>query len=108
MQFINRLTNWFSRTGRDENQLERALDLAKGNQPSEALEVYNELLASPGISPSIRARALFNRALAHSSLKDDSRAVIDLQQLVSLPAIPENIRTAARNQLARLASRKSH
>jgi hypothetical protein len=108
MQFINRLTNWLSRTGRDENQLERALDLAKDKQPTEALEVYNDLLTSPGISPSIRARALFNRALSHSSLKNDSRAVIDLKQLLSLPAIPENIRTAARNQLARLASRKSN
>jgi hypothetical protein len=37
-----------------------------------------------------------------------THAVIDLKQLVSLPAIPENIRTAARNQMARLASRKSH
>jgi len=106
MDFFNRLTNWFSRNGRDENQLERALDLAKAKHPSEALEVYNELIASPGISPSIRARALFNRALAHSSLNDDTSAVVDLKQLVSLPGIPENVRTAARNQLARLAGRK--
>lgn len=106
MEILNRLTNWFSRSGRDENLLNKAIELAKNKQPAEALAIYNDLLASPGTSTLTKARALFNRALAHSSLKDDARALADLKQLTAMPGVPENILTAARNQLVRLANRK--
>jgi len=106
MDLLNRLANWFSRGGRDENQLEKALELAKSKQPAEALAIYNDLIISPGTSSAVKARALFNRALAYSSLKDDARAAADLKQLGTLADVPENIRTAARNQLVRLTNRK--
>jgi hypothetical protein len=107
MDLLNRLKNWFSRGGRDENQLEKAMELAKTRQPTEALAIYNDLITSPGTSNAVKARALFNRALAYSSLKDDDRAAADLKRLTTLDGVPENIRTAARNQLVRLTNRKS-
>jgi hypothetical protein len=107
MEFLKGLANWFSRGGRDENLLEKAMELAKNKQPGEALVIYNDLLTSPGTNSETKARALFNRALTYSALKDDARASADLKQLTTLPDVPENIRTAARNQLVRLANRKT-
>ncbi len=105
MGFFDRLTNWFSRSGREENQLQKAVDLAKSKNPNEAIAIYNDLLRSTTVSVSMKASALFNRALAHSSLKDDDQAIADLKELVALPGIPENIRATARTQLVRLRNR---
>jgi hypothetical protein len=105
MNFLSRLQNWFSRSGRDENQMAEAMELAKDKQPQEAIKIYNELLRSTTATAETKARALFNRALAHSSMKDDAKAVADLKQLTAMQGIPENVRTAARNQLVRLQNR---
>lgn len=105
MNFLNRLQNWFSSKGRDDNLMSSAMELAKDKQPAEAIKIYNDLVGSKTASEETRARALFNRALAHSSLKDDAKAVADLKQLTALPNVPENVRTAARNQLVRLQNR---
>jgi hypothetical protein len=106
MNLLNRLTNWFSQDGRDENQLNAALDRAKGGAPAEAIAIYNELLRAGSTTATTKARALFNRALAYSSLKDDSRAIADLKQLTAQADVPENVRTAARTQLVRLKNRQ--
>ncbi|QDU31046.1 hypothetical protein ETAA8_61990 [Anatilimnocola aggregata] len=105
MGFLQRLSNWFSQGGREENLLQQAVDLAKEKQPAEAIKIYNELLRSQSASSILKARALFNRALAYSSLKDDQRAAADLQTLVSSNDAPENVRSAARTQLVRIRNR---
>lgn len=107
MDLFNRLTNWFSRQGRDENQLNVALDRAKGGAPAEAIEIYNDLLRNPATSATTKARALFNRALAYSSMKDDQKAIADLKQLTAQNDAPENVRSAARTQLVRLKNRQT-
>ena len=105
MDLLNRLTNWFSRQGRDENQLNSALEFARGGDPTRAIEVYSELLQADATSATTKARALFNRALAYSSLHDDPLAIADLKRLNSLADVPENVRSAARTQLVRLTNR---
>lgn len=106
MSFLQRLSNWFSQSGREDNLLQQAVDLAKEKRPAEAIEIYNELLRSHSVTSIVKARALFNRALAYSSLKDDERATSDLQTVISSNDAPENVRTAARTQLVRLKNRK--
>lgn len=105
MNLLNRLSNWFSSSGRDDNLMSSAMELAKDKHPAEAIKIYNELLRSTSATAETKARALFNRALAHSSMKDDVKAVADLKQLTAMQDIPENVRTAARNQLVRLQNR---
>lgn len=106
MELLNRLTNWFSRQGRDDNQLNTALELARAGDPAKAIEIYSELLKADSTSATTKARALFNRALAYSSLNDDPLAIADLKRLTSLADVPENVRTAARTQLVRLNNRQ--
>jgi hypothetical protein len=106
MNLLERLTNWFSREGRDENQLNAALELARGGSPTAAIEIYSKLLRDEATGATTRARALFNRALAYSSLNDDPQAIADLKQLTAQANVPENVRSAARTQLVRLSNRQ--
>ena len=105
MGFFGQLLNLFSRAGRDDNRLKQGMDYAHANRPDKALDIYNEILNSKGTGPVVRARALFNRALAHSALKNDAKAIADLEEVVATEAVPENVMTAARNQLIRVRSR---
>jgi len=105
MSFFDRLTNFFSRGGRDDNLLRQGMDHASANRPEKAIAIYDSLVASKSASPTVRSRALFNRALAHSSLKDDEKAIADLEQVMNMSDAPENVLTAARNQLIRVRNR---
>lgn len=106
MELFNRLSNWFSRQGRDENQLNAAIEFARDGSPAKAIDIYSELLRAEVTSATTKARALFNRALAYSSLNDDQLAIADLKQLATQAVVPENVRSAARTQLVRLNNRQ--
>jgi hypothetical protein len=96
--------NLFS--GSEDSRLLKALEHAKAGHPEKSIEIYNALLASSK-SDTVRARAMFNRALAHSSMKNDDAAAKDLQDVLAMPNLPENVQSAARSQLARVKKRSS-
>jgi tetratricopeptide (TPR) repeat protein len=104
MGFLGQLANLLTRAGRDDNRLLHGMAYAEAKRPDKAVEIYDLLLARKTTS-TVRARALFNRALAHSALKEDGKAIADLEQVVSMPATPENVLNAARTQLARVRNR---
>ena len=105
MGIFSRLTGLFSRQSRDDNRLMTAIEHAKAKRPQQAIELYNQLLADGGTSSMVRARSLFNRALAYSSMHDDQKALADLDELLARPDVPENVKTAARAQLLRVRKR---
>ncbi len=105
MGFLGKLANLFSRAGRDDNRLKQAMDHAEADRPDKAIEIYSAVIDSKATSAVNRARALFNRALAYSSQKDDAKAIADLEEIVKLPNTPENVLNAARTQLVRVRSR---
>lgn len=105
MGILSRLTSMFSSGGRDDGLLLQGLEHAKKGQPEKAIEVYNTLLDGKTTRDMVRARALFNRALAHSALSNDQQAIADLQEVLTMPNLPENVQTAARSQLIRVRKR---
>jgi hypothetical protein len=105
MSFFSRLVGLFTRSGRDDALLLQALEHAKGGRPEMALAIYNSLIDSPQSRQEVRARALFNRALAHSSLNDDDKAAADLEQVLAMPNLAENVQNAAKSQLVRVRKR---
>src|SRR5262245_26861195 len=105
MSIFSRLTGMFTRGGRDEEQLRQAMEHAKADRPQQAMKIYNSLVDSTKTDREIRAKALFNRALAHSSLKDDERALEDLSRVLALPNVPDSVQIAARSHLARVRKR---
>ena len=107
MSILQRISGLFSRSGRDDQLLREALVHAKAKRPEKAIEIYNKLLGDRETKVATRASALFNRALAHSSLDDDQKAVADLEQVLALPDVPDNVQSAARSQLARVKRRNA-
>ena len=105
MGLLSKLGNLFSSSGRDDNLLLQGLEHAKADRPQKAIEIYDAVLKSPGASGSVRSRALFNRALAYSALKDDAQAVADLEAVLETDGAPENVLTATRTQLIRVRKR---
>ena len=105
MGFFSRLFNLFSKSGRDDELLLKAVEHAKAGRPKQAIEIYDTLVKSRSSGDTLRARALFNRALAHSSLKNDVQAVADLKELLTLPHVPDNVRNSANDQLKRVQKR---
>jgi hypothetical protein len=92
--------------GSEDSRLLKALELAKSGKPEKAVDIYNTLLAK-STSDTVRARAMFNRALAHSAMQNDDAAIKDLQETLNMPNLPDNVQTAARSQLARVRKRST-
>jgi tetratricopeptide (TPR) repeat protein len=105
MSFLSQLAGVFSRDGRKNALLLQGLAHAKAGRPEQAISIYNSLLESSSTGSVIRARAYFNRALAYSALKDDAKAVTDLQAVLATAGLPENVQSAATAQLARVKRR---
>jgi hypothetical protein len=105
MRLLSRLANLFTKKGRDDELLLQGMEHAKAGRPSQAIEIYNALVKSKKSGDTVRARALFNRALAHSSLKNDTQAIADLNEVLTLPNVPDNVRNSARDQLKRVHKR---
>jgi lipoprotein NlpI len=104
MNVFARLARLFSRSGREEDILMQAINHAKAKRPEQAIAMHNSLLKRE-ITRELRARVLFNRALAHSSMKCDDLAQTDLEEVLAMPGVAENVQSAARAQLARVKKR---
>lgn len=105
MSFFSKIAGLFSRSSREDSLLLEGVEHAKAKRPEKALEIYNSLLASTTISPSVRASALYNRSMAYSALDEDDKAMADLQKVLALPGVPDNVQSAARSRLARVKKR---
>jgi hypothetical protein len=105
MGFFSRLVNLLTKGGRDDELLLKGMEHAKAGRPKQAIEIYDNLVKSKSSSDTVRARALFNRALAHSALKNDAKAIADLNEVLTLPNLPENVRNSTRDQLNRMQKR---
>jgi tetratricopeptide (TPR) repeat protein len=105
MGLLQRFANLFTKSGRDDELLLQGLAHAKADRTEQALEIYNQLIDSRTTSDTTRARALYNRALVHSALHNDQQALADLEKVLTLPNLPDNVQTAARNRIARVKRR---
>lgn len=105
MSFFGKLTGLFSRSSREENLLLEGVEHSKAKRSEKAIEIFNSLLATPTLSPTVRASALYNRALAYSALDEDDKAIADLEKVLVLPGCPDNVQTAARTRMARVKKR---
>ena len=105
MSFFSKLSGLFSRSSREENLLHEGVEHSKAKRSEKAIEIFNSLLATPTLSPTVRASALYNRALAYSALDQDDKALADLEKILSLPGCPDNVQTAARTRMARVKKR---
>ena len=107
MGIFTRLTGFLTKSGRDNDLLLQALEHAKAKRPEQAIAIYSKLVDAKSTSDTARARALFNRALAYSAMKEDEKALLDLERVLGLPNVPDNVMSAARDRLTRVKRRSS-
>jgi len=105
MSFFGKVAGLFSRNSREESSLLEGVEHVKAKRPEKALDIFNSLLATPTVSTTVRASALYNRALAYSALDDDEKAIDDLKKVLALPGCPDNVLTAAKTRMARVKKR---
>src|SRR5690349_2338513 len=105
MSFFGKVAGLFSRSSREESSLLEGVEHVKAKRPEKALDIFNSLLATPAVSTTVRASALYNRALADCALDDDEKAIDDLKKGLALPGCPDNVLTAAKTRMARVKKR---
>ena len=80
---------------------------AKQGDPSGAIDDYTLAIDAAETPPDVKAMALYNRALMHSSSGDDTRAASDLNIILDMKQDLTRIKTEARRRLVRLEKRRA-
>jgi tetratricopeptide (TPR) repeat protein len=105
MGIFSRFANLFTKRGRNNELLLKGMAHANAGRIEQAIGIYDSLVEANSSGDVVRARALFNRALAYSSLKNDEQAIADLNEVLTLPHLPKNVQEATRDQLMRVRKR---
>jgi hypothetical protein len=80
---------------------------AKKRDHQGALEDYTTTIGMPGTPAELLAMVLYNRALVYVAASDVQKGVADLDALLAMNEAGENVKTMARQKLARMESRAS-
>lgn len=100
--------NWFfrlfSRRGRVDALLKRAVMRSSGDLPG-AIVDYTAVTEMEGDPHDLKAMAHFNRGLAYSQTQQMDLAMKDFQKVLSMPGVPANVTSAAKERLERLRRR---
>jgi hypothetical protein len=70
-----------------------------------AIADYSAAVELPTIPADVKAMALYNRALAYSSIHEDEKAAADLADVLEMPGLAENVKTAAQQRRERIRRR---
>lgn len=96
----------FSRRGQALRLYRAGMKKAHEHDVVGAILDYTALLALPAAPQDLRAMALFNRGLVLVAAGDHGRGGDDLQEVAAMATTSENIRTLARQKLARMETRR--
>ncbi len=80
----------------------RGMVRAKLHQNGLAIEDYMTVIEMAVAPASIRAMALYNRALVYYAMSNESEAIDDLKKVLLMTNATEHIRTEARRKLVRM------
>lgn len=107
MNIFTWLFGRFSPRGRALSFYNSGLAKAKRHDHQGAIVAYTKAIGMPDIPADVRAMALFNRALVHVADGDEDKGVVDLDAVLAMNAalMNINVRTMARQKLARIESR---
>ena len=83
--------------------------MAKAHQHDHhgAIDDYTTLIDLPGTASDLLAMVLYNRALVFVALGDEKRGAADLSTVLAMDAAQANVKTMARQKLARMKYRDS-
>lgn len=107
MNIFQWFTRYFSSRGKAMSLYKRGMAKAKKHDHVGALEDYTTLIGMPGAPADLLAMVLYNRALVYVAAGDDKKAAADLDAVLALNESLVNVKTMARQKLARMESRAS-
>lgn len=102
MQLWNWLRERFSARGKVFAQYKHGLRRAREHDHPGAIADYDAVIAAPAATADLVLMARYNRALVHAAAGNQQLAEHELRAVVALEATPINVRTAARQKLARM------
>lgn len=70
-----------------------------------AIDDYTTTIEMPDTPEYMIAMALYNRALAHVSIGENQKGTEDLNAVLGIDHAPANVKTVARQKLARMEAR---
>jgi hypothetical protein len=70
-----------------------------------ALDDYSVTIGMPDVPTDLKAMALYNRSLVHVAVGNEATGELDLDAIIAMEGAPVNVRTMARQKLARIKSR---
>jgi hypothetical protein len=80
---------------------------AKNHDHQGAIDDYTTTLGMPHTPAAMKAMILYNRALVHLATGDECKGIEDLDAVLAMHEAPANVRTMARQKLARIEIRSS-
>lgn len=95
----------FSQRGKALSLYHRGMAKAKRHDHQGAIDAYSATIAMSAIPPDVQAMVLYNRALVYVAEGDDQRGADDLDALLAIVEAPINVKTMARQKLARMKTR---
>jgi len=105
MSILGRLKGLFSNRQKALSQYRSGMDKAKRKDFPGAVADYSEAIRGLAPASDVMAMALYNRALAYSSIGEDEKAAADLTRVLSTPGLSENVKLAASQRRERLRRR---
>ena len=107
MNIFDWLTGGFSNHGKALSLYKRGMAKAKKHNHQGALEDYTTTIGMPGTPADLLAMVLYNRALVYVAAGDDRKGAADLDAVLAMNEALVNVKTMARQKLARMESRLS-
>jgi hypothetical protein len=105
MNVLNWLTGHFSNRGKALSLYRRGMARAKKRDHQGAIADYTTTIGLPDTPADVKAMVLYNRALVHMAIGNDRHGSDDLDAVVAMDEAPVNVKTMARQKLAKLESR---
>ena len=107
MTVFNWLSNHFSRRGKALSLYKRGMAKAKKQDHQGAIDDYTATIGMRDTPPDVIAMVLYNRALAYVAAGDNGKGTDDLEAVLAMKEPLVNVKTMARQKLARMDSRSS-
>ena len=107
MNIFHWFTRYFSSHGKAMSLYKRGMAKAQKHDHEGALEDYTTIIGMPGTPADLLVMVLYNRALVYVAAGDDQKGTADLDAVLAMDESLVNVKTMARQKLARMESRAS-
>ena len=108
MKVFHWLTSRFSKRRKAMFLYKQGMAKAKKHNRQGAIHDYTTMLGMPGTPADLMAIVLYNRALMYIAAGDDRKGAVDLDAVLAMNEAFGNVKTMARQELARMQSRSSN